>query len=220
VEIAYRQRVTTPIEGVDHGHSTTRWIEKSKTKDDDDHINAAEAAVRRVIRRNIELQGLELRRNPAGGLAIDAPDGDASGELVATLLPHECNGLPSALLLLALSRSTVLVNGHPALSVVALEDRAEIVVDGELVLYRERSPVEIVSFAGAEGEQCVRCKRALNQGDAVQACIHCGSFHHEGPRAGDVTPAELMCASYDPQCVRCAQPWDAMQWNPEEVLDE
>lgn len=217
MEIAFR---VTAADGDRYDQYTACSTQKSKDKDPRGRGSHGESETRSVTRRNIEGQGLELRRNPDGGLIVDVPDGNATGQLVAVLLPHESNQVRSVLLIQGASESTVLVNGHPPLPLAPLDEGAEISVDGELLLYRERSPAEIVSFEGAKGERCIRCKRILNHGDAIQRCSQCDSPFHEGPRAGEVTPGELLCASYDAQCARCAQPWDAMRWNPEEVFDD
>jgi hypothetical protein len=96
----------------------------------------------------------------------------------------------------------VIVNGFPALPVSVIEDRTELSIAGHLFVFRSGETTRVHAFDGAEGTRCVLCKRPLFAGDAVLCCRHCGSPHHEGPRA-DPSASALWCHRYDVSCCRC-----------------
>ncbi len=178
-------------------------------------------------RHPIAEPGVRIMAAPGGALSIEPIDAtDTVGhhpdrELVAELIPHRSHGVDCVVLLrasrLGNSHVDLLVNGYPPLGIVELDDRSEIAIGGEVLLYdgAGRSVVQefVTGEESSESAPCARCKRRLCDGDLVRFCNQCASPHHEGPTASTSLP-DLLCASYDPRCARCGTRWDDMNWNP------
>lgn len=149
-------------------------------------------------------------------------------EIVAVLSPTVSQGKSSAVLLLTENNARVMVNGFPPLSVTVLDDRSEIAIGSELVVYDEHGVCEITIYNSGEPlgqeekanqhESCALCKRTLIDLDAIRRCNHCGRAFHEGVTSyGDL--GEIFCASYDRCCAGCGVPWAEMTWTPEVDVD-
>lgn len=187
-----------------------------------DDPGASQRAEGPWLRRRIEDAGLEITRRADGTLCVDPtgtrPCDDGDAEHVATLLPHGADDARSAVLLLpslANHDATLLLNGFPPLGVTELSDRAEISLGGHtLYFYSKAETAAIEIFDGFEDQECARCKRPLQKGDAIRCCILCDSPHHEG-RTVDKQLPDLLCASYDSTCARCREPWEMTTPDPE-----
>jgi hypothetical protein len=171
----------------------------------------------RWFRRRIGDAGLVVTRSADATLRVDLPgaqhESDATTEYIATVLP--CGvGLRSAVLLLPghASDATLLINGFPPLPVTELPEGAEISLGAESLFYHTGGSSEIEVFAGSDEERCPRCMRGFEQGDAIRRCSFCDSPHHEGATVEPDVP-DLWCASYDPICAQCREPWQATAAN-------
>jgi hypothetical protein len=131
-----------------------------------------------------------------GGAGLDLVEG-AVEAASARVMPF---GRQAVLLLGTGAR--VLVNGEPALSVAVVEERDELLVAGESLLFgslRVTAPRPLVGEDGAQ--RCGRCRRLLYLGDVVIECGHCSGLHHEGLPSGE--EEELLCWSHGPACGVC-----------------
>ena len=184
-----------------------------------------------TARTRIEGAGLDISQGADARLRLDAAgtgSGEETAEYLATLLPVGAGDAPSAVLLLpghARQGASLLLDGLPPLGVTELPARAEISLGADTLFYDRagrtatagRAATEI--FDGVEEAQCARCKRPLEQGDAIRRCSLCASPHHEGPTANPELP-DLSCGSYDQTCARCREPWEATSSSLEESAEE
>lgn len=166
-------------------------------------------------RRRIPATGLDITRRADSTLRVD-PRGtsyrdDEPTQYIATLLPHGAD--PRTVLLLPSYDTGLLVDGFPPLTVTELADGMEISVGADSLYCHGTGPAEIELFDGAENERCARCGALLESGDAIQRCTLCASAHHEGVRTDPKRP-DLYCASYDPVCGRCKEPWRTTPADP------
>jgi hypothetical protein len=171
-----------------------------------------------------------LVRDGAPVLVAAADDARGNGrELVARLVRFARHGVDRVALLTAppalwRGSASILLNGFPPLGVVTLEDRDEILVHGEALLFaanaaepvRDYEPA-VDAVAGGARALCARCHLELHPGDRVKACAGCGAPAHEGELAPEPAgrPARLLCASYDRCCGACGQGEDELVWHPE-----
>jgi hypothetical protein len=151
--------------------------------------------------------GLSLVPSSEGLDLLEGTD-DAA---LAKLMPFERQTV-----LLVGAGARVLVNGEPALAVAVLEERDELLVGGESLLFgsvRATAPRALVVEDGAQ--RCGRCHRVLHPGDVVIECGNCAGLHHEGlPSGGEEA---LLCWSHAPACGMCQH--DRGGWTPEETED-
>ena len=173
----------------------------------------------RWLRRRIDAAGLDLTLGADSTPCVEPASRGGRAEPLATILPHGAGDLGGAVLLLRSRPSreiALLVDGFPPLTVTELTDGAEISVGTDSFYVHRDGRSELEVFAGPEHERCARCKRAFVHGDVLRRCGLCAVAHHEGPTADPALP-DLFCASYDPKCARCGEPWEATA--PAEVPD-
>lgn len=152
---------------------------------------------------------LYLRGLAGGGVVVGA---EKIGTPLGTLIRFTENGVPRAALITPPGAPLVL-NGYPQLGVTVLEDRDEISVAGERLLFaRHESPAETVFPAGGPEARCARCKAVVNPGDACVRCPACAAYHHERE--------DLRCWTYQPTCGCSARLRAELTWHPAEDEDE
>ena len=158
-------------------------------------------------RIDVPAEGLSLVPSREG---LDLVEGTDEAAL-AQVMPFE----RQAVLLLG-TGARVLVNGEPALSVAIVEERDELLVAGEPLLFgsvRATAPRAFVAEDGAQ--RCGRCHRVLDPGDVVIECGNCSGLHHEGVPSGE--EEALLCWSHATVCGMCQH--DRGGWTPGEAED-
>jgi hypothetical protein len=156
----------------------------------------------RYERTELSAAGLSLLQ---GSVRLDLVEGGAPSAL-AKVLPFARRAV-----LLARSEARVLVNGEPVLGVTVLEERDEVFVDGESLLFGAGNVAAPRAFAAEDGAQrCGRCRRVLHPGDEVVECGRCSGLHHEGRPAAE--EEALLCWSHAPVCGVCQR--DRGGWTP------
>ncbi len=151
--------------------------------------------------------GLSLLRRSDG---LDLVEGAEAGAL-ARVMP-----LARRAVLLGGKGARILVNGEVVLGVRVLEERDELLVDGEPLFFGAMRATSPRPFRAGDGAQrCGRCKRLLHPEDAVIQCGNCFAFHHEGKPAQEAD--ELLCWSHADTCGVCRS--DHSSWTPGEEAD-
>jgi hypothetical protein len=132
--------------------------------------------------------------------------GEAARPPAAMLRPHRIHGNTVAVLLLAKSSTSVLVDGYPPLSVSVLSDRSELVVGRNVLRLSANPPQSVSQFMESDrDESCATCARPFAIGDEILRCSSCQAPRHEGSLAASDEPP-LLCASYSAECNRCGAP--------------
>jgi hypothetical protein len=168
-------------------------------------------------REEISDTGLSLGCTSAGGLEV-APG--VSEDAPAVIVPFEENRVWRAALLTRAGRVTCLLNGFPPLAATVLEERDELIVDGQ-VLYFGAHGLAVREHFVAEGTPalCPRCKVEIAAGDEVARCPACRAVHHEGALA-ERPEESLRCFSYFGEpCGACRRTVEELRWSPEEVWE-
>jgi hypothetical protein len=167
------------------------------------HIWRQPPSEERYERLELSPAGLSLLSMKRGQL--DVVEG-ARAKALATLLP-----LGREAVLLAGADARILVNGEPVLGVTVLEERDEVLLDGESLFFGAGNAAAPRAFAAEDGAQrCGRCHRVLHPGDEVVECGRCSGLHHEGRPAAE--EEALLCWSHAPVCGVCQH--DRSGWTP------
>ncbi len=121
--------------------------------------------------------------------------------------------------LLTQPRLPVRVNGEPMATVLVLEHRDEIRIEGQCWCYSQHSRPQISVFHAEPGHRplkCALCSYPFAEGDTVVACPGCGRLYHQLDATSDRDAKH--CYTYAPLCRFCQHPTDLSGsggWQPE-----
>ena len=110
------------------------------------------------------------------------------------------------------------VNGEAVGTVVVLQHRDELQIDGQCCCYSSESRPQITEFRAEPGRRtpkCALCSTYLADADAIVVCPGCGRRYHQMDATADREAKH--CFTYEPHC-RCGHPTDlsgANLWQPE-----
>ena len=128
-------------------------------------------------RFEIPEEGLSLVVRREG---LDLVEGTDEAAL-AQVMPFEHQAV-----LLVGTGARVLVNGEPALTVAVVEERDELLVAGESLLFGSVHATAPRAFVAEDAAQrCGRCHRVLHPGDEMIECGNCAGRHNEGRPSGE-----------------------------------
>ena len=115
---------------------------------------------------------------------------------------------------------TCLLNGFPPLAATVLEERDELIVDGQ-VLYFGAHGLAVTERFVAEGAPalCPRCKAEIAAGDEAARCPACRAVHHEGARAEKPEESRRCFSYFGEPCGACGRSVEDLLWSPEEVWE-
>lgn len=177
----------------------------------------AGAIVRQLWWRSPGSDAFEAIELGAGGLSILAGDGapgvveGAHRRALARIVPLERRAV-----LLVGTGARVVVNGDLVVPVRVLEERDELLVEGQPFFFAAAAAAAAHPWSGdASASRCGRCSRRLLPGDVVVECASCGAPSHEGAPAGE--GEALLCWSHADACAVCGA--SRHPWSPEEAHD-
>ena len=136
------------------------------------------------------------------------------GGIIATLVPV---GQRRAILICA-PRAVLYLNGYPPASVAALQDRDEIRVRGNRLVFAAFADAAVGPFDVAQrgSSDCAACSTPIADGEPVRACPACGVLYHAG-RDGDPEPVAPACDVEDDRCSSCRRLRSELVWTPADL---
>ncbi len=160
-------------------------------------------------RTPIPAGGLAVGRGAAGEVELEPATGTERTRVDAWVLPFVENGVPHAALVVARGVHDLFVGGRRPLSVLVLQERAEVAIGRERLYYTTREPLVIARHQG--DTNCGVCGEPAKGCDAI-TCTSCAAVTHEGELADG---GERLCFTHRGSCPGCQLRREDFEWTPE-----